>query len=80
MTDESLNDSINQSLYSFSQVPINTAVERADNGSFLLSEMCKIFQGRIDLEDMEINYSMKVSRPNLYESEIRSSTTERALG
>ena len=80
MGDESLNDSIEQSLYSFSQIPINSAVERADEGSFLLGEMCKIFQGRTDLEDLEINYSMKVSRPNLYESEIRTSTMERALG
>ena len=32
------------------------------------------------MEDREIGYSMRVSRPNLYENEIRFSTSERALG
>jgi hypothetical protein len=32
------------------------------------------------MEDREIGYSMRVSRPNLYENEIRLSTSERALG
>jgi hypothetical protein len=32
------------------------------------------------MEDREIGYSIKVSRPNLYENEIRLSTSERALG
>lgn len=32
------------------------------------------------MEDREIGYSLRVSRPNLYENEIRLSTSERALG
>jgi len=65
---------------SFSQVPLKTSINRVDNGSSIISELCKIFQGRVDMEDREIGYSIKVSRPNLYENEIRLSTSERALG
>jgi hypothetical protein len=32
------------------------------------------------MEDKELGYSTRVSRPNLYENEIRLSTSERALG
>lgn len=32
------------------------------------------------MEDKELGYSTRVSRPNLYENEIRYSTSERALG
>lgn len=86
---------------SFSQVPMKRAGERADSGSLIIGELCKIFQvifpsgtcfffgdtilyltfqGRVDMEDREISYSVQVSKPNLYEYEIRLSTSERALG
>ena len=65
---------------SFSHIPMDTVIQRVDNGTVLMAEMAKIFQARLDVEDREIGFSIRVSRPNLYELEIPSSTAEKSLG
>lgn len=65
---------------SFNHIPMDTAISRVDNGTVLMAEMAKIFQARLDVEDREIGFSIRVSRPNLYELEIPSSTAEKSLG
>lgn len=65
---------------SFNHIPMDTMISRVDNGTVLMSEMAKIFQARLDVEDREIGFSIRVSRPNLYELEIPNSSAEKSLG
>jgi hypothetical protein len=64
----------------FQQIPYGTLVARIDSGSQGLYELSTFLVERKDLEEKSIIFSAKVSRSNLYEHEIRNSSSERMMG
>lgn len=64
----------------FEQVPYNSLISRIDNGSQGLFELTNLFNERKELEEKNVLHSAKVSRSNIYEYEINSSSCECVLG
>jgi hypothetical protein len=64
----------------FDQVPLQSVIERIDKGNLCLIELVNLFKARLEVEEKKIFFSTKTSRVNIYEYEIPSSSSEKALG
>jgi hypothetical protein len=89
---DDLDELINNSSASFTQIPMSIIIERVEKGDILLQDLIRIFhvfspfspflissQNRIDLEEKDIYYSKQFSKAVLSENEIPMSSTAEAL-
>ncbi len=67
-------------LATFDRVPLSKIIERVDEGNNCLSELVNVFKSKLDLEEKNFACSNRISRMNIYETEIHGSSSERALG
>ncbi len=64
----------------FHQIPYTTLTNRIDQGSQSLLELSTILNERKEIEEKNIHYYTRVSRSNLFNYEIETSSSERLLG
>jgi hypothetical protein len=74
--------SMNQGLLipTFHQVPWSNLISRVDSGSQALFELQTLLQDRKENDERQLVHYMKMSKANLFQHEIETSTSERMLG